>query len=114
LKKPTAGLVTALVRKVDVIHRTPSPCEDMTYPTRPFSTPLKRPRAPSDSAPSIGFICYKALNVGIKIQSIGRTHNAFHATCNATCKSLCACGNAIADRMSVNMMGLMGECSYIA
>jgi hypothetical protein len=65
-KKPTAGLVTALIEcECKAIHRS---VEYTTHPTKPFPTPLKKPSAPSDSAPSIGFIYHEvALSWGCRV-----------------------------------------------
>jgi hypothetical protein len=52
-KMPTAGLVNALQSYLVVILLTHT---NKSYPTTPLPTPLKKPAAPPDSAPSMGFI----------------------------------------------------------
>jgi len=58
-KMPTAGFVTALEgqRAVSLASCEQALSREETHPTRPIPTPLKKPEAPPDSAPSSGLVC---------------------------------------------------------
>ena len=98
-KKPTAGLVTALHRK-GRYYEVHYCFKYTTHPTRPFPTPLKKPRAPSDSAPSIGFIYYQVDLRRRLGMTRSKTHNyAFHTASNTTRKCFSAGSDAITGKV---------------
>lgn len=68
-----------------------------TYPTSPFPIPLKKPIAPSLSAPSIGFSCSES---HVRCQSdtilVEQPHHyTLHPTGYTVCECFCACSDAV-------------------
>lgn len=59
--------------------------KETVYPTSPFPTPLKKPKAPSDSAPSRGFIWTRVSNENPWQGQLPYEY-AFHRTGNTTCE----------------------------